>query len=142
MREITLDWLNSLGGWVGANGVRFTAANGDEVRCELEVQAHHMQPFGLIHGGVHCGVIETLTSIGATMYVWADGKQAVGLENSTSFVRAASSGVLRGVAKPVSRGRTNQLWEAWVYDDRDRVLAQGRVRLQNVSRNPTDFAVP
>ena len=133
MADITLDWLNTLGGWLGATQLRFTAASGDEVRCEFDVADHHLQPFGLVHGGVMCGVIETVTSIGATIHVRPLGQEAVGLENSTSFIRAVSSGKLRAVARPISRGRTNQLWEAWIHDDRDRIVSQGRVRLQNVS---------
>ena len=136
MSDITLEWLNNLTGWCGAMKLRFTAASGDEVRCEFDVVDQHLQPFGLVHGGVMCGVIETLTSIGATMHVRHLGQEAVGLENTTSFIRAVQSGTLRAVARPISRGRTNQLWEAWIHDDRDRIVSQGRVRLQNVSAAP------
>lgn len=133
MPDITLDWLNSLAGWSGAMNLVYTAASGDEVACRFEVAEQHMQPFGLVHGGVHCGVIETITSIGASMHVQAHGQEAVGLENSTSFIRAARSGLLHAVARPIVRGRTNQLWEAWIRDEQDRLVAQGRVRLQNVA---------
>lgn len=133
MEGLTLDWLNKLGGWGGAMHIVFTAASGDEVACEFEISDVHLQPWGLVHGGVHCGVIETITSIGATIHVRPHGQEAVGLENTTSFIRAARSGKLRGLAKPISRGRTNQLWEAWIRDEQDRLVAQGRVRLQNVA---------
>ncbi len=136
MPEITLDWLNSLAGWSGAMKLRYTVATGDEVVCEFEIGDEHLQPFGLVHGGVHCGVIETVTSIGATLHVRDRGQEAVGLENTTSFIRAARSGTLIATARPISRGRTNQLWEAWIRDSDDRLVAQGRVRLQNVSARP------
>ncbi len=142
MNEITLDWINSAGGWSKSMDIVWTACSADEVRCEFEVAPKHLQPFGLVHGGVHCGVIEQITSLGATMFVQALGQQAVGLENSTSFIRATSSGKLFAVAKPISRGRTNQLWEAWIRDDKDRLVAQGRVRLQNVAVRETAPAVP
>ena len=116
--------------------LRYTVASGDEVRCEFDVTDQHLQPFGLVHGGVMCGVIETLTSIGATLHVRPLGQEAVGLENTTSFIRAVRSGRLHAVAKPISRGRTNQLWEAWIHDDRDRLVSQGRVRLQNIAVTP------
>jgi 1,4-dihydroxy-2-naphthoyl-CoA hydrolase len=135
MSDTALAWLNSRPGWGRAMGIVFTAASGDEVVCELDVREEHLQPFGLVHGGVDCGVIETITSIGATLHVRALGQQAVGLENSTSFVRAMRTGKLRATARPISRGRTNQLWEAWVRDEENRIVAQGRVRLQNVDGN-------
>jgi uncharacterized protein (TIGR00369 family) len=136
MSDITLEWLNALAGWSGAMKLRYTIASGDEVACEFEIGDEHLQPFGLVHGGVHCGVIETVTSIGATLHVKARGQEAVGLENTTSFIRAARSGKLFATARPIARGRTNQLWEAWIRDSEDRLIAQGRVRLQNVSARP------
>jgi uncharacterized protein (TIGR00369 family) len=53
----------------------------------------------------------------------------VGLENNTSFIRAVSSGRLHAVARPVTRGRRTQVWEAWIRDEDERLVAQGRVRL-------------
>jgi 1,4-dihydroxy-2-naphthoyl-CoA hydrolase len=138
MDQLTLDWINSRKGWGGAMQLVFTAVSADEVRCEFDVAEQHLQPFGIVHGGVYCGVIETATSLGATMHVRALGQEAVGLENSTSFIRAVRSGKLRAVAKPISRGRTNQLWEAWIHDESDRLVSQGRVRLQNVAVRPTE----
>ncbi len=142
MTEITLEWLNSWAGWSKAMDIVWTVCSADEVRCEFEVAPQHLQPFGLVHGGVYCGVIEQITSLGATMFVQALGQQAVGLENSTSFIRATTGGRLYAVAKPISRGRTNQLWEAWIRDDKDRLVAQGRVRLQNVAVRETAAAEP
>ena len=40
-------------------------ATPDEVTCEWEVTDRHHQGLGIVHGGVHCGVVETLASIGA-----------------------------------------------------------------------------
>jgi uncharacterized protein (TIGR00369 family) len=136
MSDITLEWLNQLAGWSGAHKLVYTAASGDEVACEFDVDDQHLQPFGLVHGGVYCGVIETTCSIGATLHVRPKGQEAVGLENTTSFVRAVRGGRLFAVARPISRGRTNQLWEAWIRDEQGRLVAQGRVRLQNVTATP------
>lgn len=130
---LTLDWLNKLTGWSGAMSLVYTEATGDGVACEIEVAEKHLQPWGLVHGGVYCGLIETITSIGATIHVRPNGQEAVGLENHTSFIRATRSGKLFAVAKPISRGRTNQVWEAWIRDEKDRLVARGTVRLQNVA---------
>jgi 1,4-dihydroxy-2-naphthoyl-CoA hydrolase len=133
MDVLSLDWLNRLPGWDGAMKMVYTAASADEVACEFVIEECHRQPWGMVHGGVHCGVIESLTSIGATLHVRSNNQVAVGLENHTSFVRASTSGRLFAVARPISRGRTNQVWEAWIRDDQQRIVARGTVRLQNVS---------
>jgi 1,4-dihydroxy-2-naphthoyl-CoA hydrolase len=117
-------------GWLQAMGVSITYATKDEVRAELTVGAEHLQAYGIVHGGVHCGLIETLASIGAALYALPRGQSVVGLENSTSFVRAIRSGAkLHAVSTPITRGRRTQVWEARVLDDQERVVATGRVRL-------------
>jgi 1,4-dihydroxy-2-naphthoyl-CoA hydrolase len=111
-------------------GMSITYATQDEVRAELTVGAVHLQAYGIVHGGVHCGIIETLASIGAALYAIPRGQSVVGLENSTSFVRAVRSGAkLHAISTPITRGRRTQVWEARVLDDQERVVATGRVRL-------------
>jgi uncharacterized protein (TIGR00369 family) len=129
MPETLMDKLNSPTGWVKEMGIAILAASPEEVTCEWEVGAKHLQPFGIVHGGVHCGVIETLASIGAALVAQPRGQHVVGLENSTTFIRAVRSGKLHAVARPVTRGRTTQVWEAWIRDDQEQLVAQGRVRL-------------
>ena len=121
--------VNRLPGWRKEMGVTILSASPDEVTCEWEVAEKHLQPYGIVHGGVYCGVIESLASYGAALVAMPRGQQVVGLENSTSFIRAVRSGKLTGNARPVTRGRTTQVWEAWIRDPEGRLVAQGRVRL-------------
>jgi 1,4-dihydroxy-2-naphthoyl-CoA hydrolase len=129
MADETTELLNRIPGWVREMGIVILSASVDEVTCEWDVAEKHLQGYGIVHGGVHCGVIETLASIGAALVAQARGQQVAGLENSTSFIRAVRSGKLRGVARPVTRGRTTQVWEAHIRDEEGRLVAQGHVRL-------------
>jgi 1,4-dihydroxy-2-naphthoyl-CoA hydrolase len=123
-------YVNQLpSGWVKEMGITILTATPDEVSCEFEVTDKHHQGYGIVHGGVHCGVVETLASLGAALVARPRGQRVVGLENSTSFIRAVRSGRLHAVAKPLTRGRTSQVWEAAIYDEEERLVAQGRVRL-------------
>jgi uncharacterized protein (TIGR00369 family) len=117
-------------GWLKAMGVTITLARADEVRAELTVGPEHLQGYGIVHGGVHCGLIESLASIGAALVAMPRGQSVVGLENNTSFVRAVRAGAkLHAVATPITRGRRTQVWEASVLDEKDQIVATGRVRL-------------
>jgi uncharacterized protein (TIGR00369 family) len=116
-------------GWVRTTGLRFTLATVDEVRAELTIGPPHHQPYGIVHGGVHAGIIETTCSVGAALNAMAEGRHAVGLENHTSFLRAVRSGKLTVVAKPIVRGRRSHVWEANVIDESERLVASGRVRM-------------
>jgi uncharacterized protein (TIGR00369 family) len=116
-------------GWVQAMGIVVTRATTDEVVCEWTVEDKHHQAYGIVHGGVHAGVVETLASIGAALVALPRGQRVVGLENNTSFIRAVRAGKLTATARPVTRGRSSQVWEAWIRDEKEQLVAQGRVRL-------------
>lgn len=77
----------------------------------MVAQPCHLQAYGIVHGGVYAGIIESLASVGAAIHALAEGKSVVGLENHTSFLRAVRSGTLHGVAKPLTRGRRSPVWE-------------------------------
>ena len=131
MSENLADVLNKAPeGWLQAMGVTITHATQDEVRAELTVGPEHLQSYGIVHGGVHCGLIESLASIGAALFAYPRGLSVVGLENTTSFIRAVRGGAkLHAVSTPITRGRRTQVWEARVLDEEQRVVATGRVRL-------------
>ncbi len=119
----------SLGGWNTAMGLRFTTATPDECVGELVVGPQHLQPYGIVHGGVHMGIIEAACSTGAAVVAIPRGQSVVGLENSTSFVTAVRAGTLHVRATPVTRGRRTQVWQAVVTNEEGRTCATGRVRL-------------
>lgn len=129
--EATAESLNETltTGWHAAMGLKFIRASADEVCAELVVGPHHRQPYGIVHGGVHAGVIETLASVGAAIAASERGQSVVGLENHTTFLRAAREGTLTATAVPLVRGRTTQVWEGKLVDESGRLLATGRVRL-------------
>lgn len=129
MTDELVAMVNAMPAWVKEMGVRILAASPDEVSREWELAEKHRQAYGIVRGGVHCGVIETLASVGAAVVAHPRGQRLVGLENSTSLIRAVRSGTLHGVARPVTRGRSSQVREAWIRDDKGQLVAQGRVRL-------------
>lgn len=125
--------------YVGLTGIELTDASSDHCDGRLEINENHQQPYGVVHGGVYCTMIETLASTGAALWAMQNGMGgAVGLSNKTDFLKATTEGVLVGEATPIHRGRTQQLWQVDIRrESDDRLVAQGQVRLQNV--NKTEF---
>ena len=119
----------NLGGFNNALGLRFTHAAPDEYVAEIEIAEHHLQPYGLVHGGVYASMIETLCSTGAALTVWAENQHTVGLENNTSFLKAVRGGRLCCTARPLTIGKRSHVWEASIHDDQGQLVATGRVRL-------------
>lgn len=125
-----LKMLNAArGGFEVALGMTFTRASADEVEVEVPVRPDLLQPYGLVHGGVYSSIIETAASVGAALFAMRSGQTTVGLENTTSFLRAVRSGKLIAIARPLHRGRATQVWEVEVRNDQGKVAATGRVRL-------------
>jgi 1,4-dihydroxy-2-naphthoyl-CoA hydrolase len=110
-------------------GVRIVSASRDEVVVEYDVDDRHRQPYGIVHGGMHCAAVETACSTGAGHDALARGHFVVGVENHTSFIRAVRTGRIRVTATPITRGRRSQVWEATARDAQGRIVSTGRVRL-------------
>ena len=119
----------NLGGYNTAMALRLTQVTTEICVAEVTIAPQHLQPYGIVHGGVHCGLIEAACSTGAAMYALARNQTVVGLENSTSFISAARGGTITVTARPVTRGRRTQVWQANVTDEAGKILATGKVRL-------------
>lgn len=121
--------------YVSHSGLHLTEASADHAAGRIDIADYHQQPYGVVHGGVYCMMVETLASTGAALWAMENGMAgAVGLSNKTDFIRATTSGAIVGEARPIHRGRTQQLWQVEVTRESDgKLIAQGQVRLQNVN---------
>jgi uncharacterized protein (TIGR00369 family) len=120
-------------GFDAALGVTYLEMGPDGGRVQLKIDDRLLQPFGIVHGGVYCSVIESLASISAHTWLAENGGgHVVGVNNNTDFLRAISAGTVTAVSTPIHRGRRQQLWVITITDDNDRLVARGQVRLQNM----------
>jgi len=113
-------------------GLDIYEASGDGVRARVQVRPDLHQPYGIVHGGVCCAVIESCASVGGALWFGERG-QTVGVGNHTTFLRSVREGLLEIEAKPLHRGRTQQVWFVTITDDGGRGIAHGQVRLANIS---------
>jgi 1,4-dihydroxy-2-naphthoyl-CoA hydrolase len=120
-----------LGPFAKSLGMVLDTASGDEVTARWTVLPEMHQPHGILHGGVHCTVVETLASLGAALWLGEEGK-VVGVSNTTDFYRACSAGNLTSSARPLHRGRSQQVWLVETIDVRGGTVSRGQVRLQNL----------
>jgi uncharacterized protein (TIGR00369 family) len=126
LRAAAHDGLNSV------LGFELDEASPERVVISWTVGPQHLQPYGIVHGGVYCSVIESSASIGAALWYGERGK-VVGAANHTNFLRAVQSGRLTATATPIHRGRSQQLWLVLINDEDGREVARGEVRLQNLA---------
>jgi 1,4-dihydroxy-2-naphthoyl-CoA hydrolase len=100
-----------------------------EMTGHVEIAPHHLQPAGLVHGGVFASIAESMTSLGTWFAVQDDGKSAQGLSNQTSFLRPILSGTIHARARARHRGRTTWVWEVEITDDQERLCSLVRMTI-------------
>lgn len=127
-----MDQQNVTTGLDSALGLQVDEAGPDRVVMSCTIGPQHLQPYGIVHGGVYCSIVEGSASMGAAIWFGERGT-VVGVANHTNFLRAAREGRLVATATPIHRGRSQQLWLVEINDAQQRSVARGEVRLQNLT---------
>jgi uncharacterized protein (TIGR00369 family) len=113
--------------------ISFEEVTATSVSGSAAADERHHQPWGLVHGGLYTAVIESFATAGAVEAVKDRGKLAVGVSNTTDFLRPHRSGRLNVEAVAIHQGRTQQLWQVELRRPDDaKLVARGQVRLQNI----------
>ena len=116
-------------GFDGLYGLELQHAGADEVRGLVHVDERHLQPFGLVHGGVYAAMAESMASYGTALGT-GEEKFVAGLSNHTSFLRPVFDGdTISAVATPRHRGGTTWVWEVECVDGQGRPCALVRVTI-------------
>jgi 1,4-dihydroxy-2-naphthoyl-CoA hydrolase len=127
------DALPPAGAWIAHLGMVFDEIGGARVTAHLDLGPQHHTPWGVVHGGVYTTVIESVASVGASAAVFDQKQFAVGVNNSTDFLRSMREGSVEVVGEAIIQGRVQQLWQVTITSrETGKIVAQGRVRLQNV----------
>ncbi len=129
----TATHLDRAGAFVEAAGLVLDEVTPSRVKGHIDLGPEHHTPWGIVHGGVYTTAIESAASIGATDALRDRGMVAVGLTNTTHFLRSVTSGRVVVEAVALNQGRTQQLWQVNVHDGSGKLIAHGELRLQNVS---------
>jgi len=109
-------------------------ATAERVVVTMPVSPRHLQPLGYLHGGASVALAETAASIGATLNA-GEGMAAFGQEINANHLRSVRDGVLTATATPIHAGRTSQVWQIVIHDERERLICVSRCTLAVVSRS-------
>ena len=137
--------LAEVNGWapntmIETLGIQVVDIGDDYIRGTMPVDARTLQPYGLLHGGASVSLAETLGSMAAMLCVDAATELAVGLDINANHVRGITSGVVTGTARPIHVGRTTQVWEIRIEDERSRLVCIARLTVAVVPRKPDAVA--
>ncbi len=134
--SLNLDALNKICaiGAGGHMGITITAFDDNSLTATMAVDARTTQPFGLLHGGASVLLAETVASLAANLCIEND-KVAVGLDINANHLRAVTEGFVTAVASPIHLGRTTQVWQIDISDDKNRAVCVSRLTVAVAVKN-------
>lgn len=95
-------------GFTADLGIQFTSLSAEYVEAEVPVSGRHLQPDGVVHGGVYCSIAETVGSVAGMLA--APGRVVMGINNSTDFIAPMKAGVITARCTPIQLGGRTQLF--------------------------------
>jgi len=136
---VSVEALNarSAGTLMQAIGIEFTELGDGYLRATMPVDARTHQPYGLLHGGASVALAETLGSSAGVLM--AGGNAVVGLEINANHLRAVRVGLVTGTARPLHIGRSTQVWEIRIEDERARPVCISRITLAVLPQPPASL---
>ena len=114
-------------------GIELTGLGHDHLVGTMPVDHRTTQPTGLLHGGASVALAETLGSIAANLCVDPERWVCVGQEINASHLRPVRKGCVTGTAKPLYLGRSSQVWDIVIVDDRQRIVCVVRLTVAVIS---------
>ena len=112
-------------------GIEVLEASPERSVARMPVEGN-TQPYGILHGGAHLVLAESLGSMSAHLHA-GPGRYAVGIEVNASHSRSVTSGWVTGTCTAISLGNTLTVHEVIITDDEGRRLST--VRITNLLRD-------
>ena len=116
--------------------ITLVTAEKDRVVATMPIGPNHRQQVGYLHGGISVTLAESLASLGTVLNIDAERQMAFGLEINANHLRPKRDGQVTGVATPIHKGRTTQVWEIRITDENDKLICISRCTVAIVDRPP------
>lgn len=122
-------------------GMTIASLEFDRCRIDLELGERHLQPFGIVHGGVLATLIDTATFWAGFMRLPEDAG-LVNVDLKLNYLKAVVSGSLRAEGECLRAGRQISYTTASVYDASNELVAHGTSTLMALPGKGLKLGVP
>lgn len=128
---VSLDTLNKMSNntMVQHLGIEFVEIGLDYLVARMPVDHRTHQPMGLLHGGASVALAETLGSVAAHCSIDLNKFYCVGLEINANHLKGMRDGFVYGTARPLHVGRSTQVWEIRIENDRKELVCVSRITM-------------
>jgi 1,4-dihydroxy-2-naphthoyl-CoA hydrolase len=110
-------------------GVKIEVATPERVVLTMEVTPKVHQYVGIMNGGVSLYLCETAASIGVVASADLSQVTPVGIEINANHLRSVSKGVITVEARPLYPGRTLNVWNIEITNDRGKLICVSRITI-------------
>lgn len=110
--------VRSQGRLPGILGVEVVENGPDGMRGRLAIRQELLAPNGFLHAATVIGLADTLCGYGALCHLPEGATGFTTVETKTNHLGTAREGAITATARLVHGGRTTQVWDAEVSDER------------------------
>ena len=103
--------------------IKFIDIGEDFVKAKMPVNKSVHQPDGTLHGGATAALAETVGSTAAFVLLKRKNIIVRGIEISSNHLKSISEGEVIATAKPINLGRTIQLWDIKITNQKGELIS-------------------
>lgn len=91
--------------------------------AKMPVNSRVFQPDGVLHGGATVALAESVGSAASYLSVDREKQMVRGIVISANHLKSVTEGFIYAKATPIHKGRTTQLWEIKITDDKNNLIS-------------------
>lgn len=111
----------------GHLGLKWEEVGDNFLKMSMPVNEKTTQPYGYIHGGANCVLIETVGSIASALVIDQSKNYCVGIEINANHLRSVTEGRVIGTSLPLHLGKSTHVWEVKIHDEKGKLSCAGRI---------------
>ncbi len=118
-------------------GIELVEVGADFLAATMPVDHRTCQPMRVLHGGASVVLAETIGSLAANAANHDTARRFVGQEINANHLRPVPEGsVVTGVARPVHIGRSSQVWNIEIRNERGQLTCVSRLTMAAIAAPP------
>lgn len=125
--------LNSSSMYLQSNDMKVTELENGYSKLEMIIDEQILN----IHGYVHGGALFSLADTAAGAASFTAGRDSVTLQASINYIKPGKGGRLIAVANRISSGRTTGVYEVFIFNDEDILLARATFTMFFIDSKPS-----
>lgn len=107
--------------------IQFTEYDGKRIVATIEVSNYHLQPKGVVHGGVYISMAETIAGAGSSLLVESEGKIALGTTVNSQHIASKKEGKIIATGELIHKGTFKHIWDIKITDESGKLISISRV---------------